>query len=38
MLEIKAAKKNLIDIYAEKGWYHSATNFSRYDATGASRS
>jgi hypothetical protein len=38
MPEQKAAKKNLIDIYAEKGWYHIATKFSRYDATGASRS
>jgi hypothetical protein len=38
MLEKKAAKRNLRDIYAENGWYHNATNFSRYNATGASRS
>jgi hypothetical protein len=34
----KAPKRNLNDIYAEKYWYHSATKFSCYDATGASRS
>jgi hypothetical protein len=38
MREKKAAKINLRDIYAEKYWYHSVTKFSRYDATGASRS
>jgi hypothetical protein len=35
--EKKAAKRNLRDIYAEKWRYHSATKFSRYDATGASK-
>jgi hypothetical protein len=36
--EKKAAKKNLRDTYTEKCSYRSATKFSRYDATGASRS